>query len=155
MDAADHASASRWQDIRQGADSRDLETGGARLRAMAEREFRVFVHEEDDAYWAEVESLPGCFASGGSLDELREAVVEAITLYLSSAEPDGAEGPSTFVGPCRRDARARVGLIQRFVARKHSVTYGSVRPSGPAVSSYRRPTDSRIGSRSAVGSFAQ
>jgi len=54
---------------------------------MAEREYRVLVHEEDGAYWAEVEDLPGCFASGHDLDELREAVVEAITLYL-------AEGPS-------------------------------------------------------------
>ncbi len=50
---------------------------------MSEREFRVLVHEEDGAYWAEVEDLPGCFASGHDLEELREAVVEAITLYLA------------------------------------------------------------------------
>ena len=56
-----------------------------------EREFRVFVHDENDAYWAEVEELPGCFASGRTLDELREAVVEAITLYLA----DGESGIST------------------------------------------------------------
>jgi len=55
---------------------------------MAEREFRVLVHEEDDSYWAEVEGLPGCFASGSDLDELREAVVEAITLYLSGDESE-------------------------------------------------------------------
>jgi predicted RNase H-like HicB family nuclease len=55
---------------------------------MAEREFRVLVHEEDDVYWAEVEGLPGCFASGKDLDELREAVVEAITLYLAGNESE-------------------------------------------------------------------
>ena len=65
---------------------------------MTEREFRVFVHEEDDAYWAEVENLPGCFASGRDLDELRDAVVEAITIYLSGDEPDAAEQRSTFSG---------------------------------------------------------
>lgn len=53
---------------------------------MAEREFRVFVHEEDGAYWAEVDGLPGCFASGSDLDELREAVVEAIALYLTDSD---------------------------------------------------------------------
>lgn len=49
---------------------------------MAEHEYRVLVHEEDGGYWAEVDGLAGCFASGRDLDELREAVVEAISLYL-------------------------------------------------------------------------
>lgn len=57
--------------------------------SMPEREFRVLVRQEDDSYWGEVAGLPGCFASGRTLDELREAVVEAITLYAESgvAEP--------------------------------------------------------------------
>lgn len=54
---------------------------------MGMREFRVFVHEEDGTYWADVEGLPGCFASGRDLDELREAVEEAISLYLSEGPP--------------------------------------------------------------------
>jgi len=33
-------------------------------------------------YWAEVSDLPGCFASGRTLTELREALGEAIGLYL-------------------------------------------------------------------------
>ena len=49
---------------------------------MSEQEYRVLVHEEDGGYWAEVEGLPGCFASGRDLDVLRAAVVESITLYL-------------------------------------------------------------------------
>jgi predicted RNase H-like HicB family nuclease len=55
------------------------------------REFKALVHEENDGYWAEVDGLPGCFASGSDLDELREAVVEAITLYLSGDEPEELE----------------------------------------------------------------
>lgn len=54
---------------------------------MSTREFRALVHEEDGAYWAEVATLPGCFASGRDLEELREAIVEAITLYLEGGEP--------------------------------------------------------------------
>ncbi|MGI9113243.1 MAG: type II toxin-antitoxin system HicB family antitoxin [Gaiellaceae bacterium] len=49
-------------------------------------EYRVQVHEEDGSYWAEVDALPGCFASGATLDELKEAVIEAIGLYLSGDE---------------------------------------------------------------------
>jgi predicted RNase H-like HicB family nuclease len=50
---------------------------------MAKVAFHVLLHEEDDgSYWAEVEELPGCFASGFSLDELKEAAVEAMQLWL-------------------------------------------------------------------------
>ena len=47
-------------------------------------EYTVRVHyEDDDSVWADVIELPGCFASGGNLDELMEALREAIELYLS------------------------------------------------------------------------
>ena len=63
---------------------------------MTQREFRVLVHEEDGSYWAEVEELPGCFASGHDLEELREAVVEAITLYLAEgASKDAPRAAAT------------------------------------------------------------
>jgi predicted RNase H-like HicB family nuclease len=53
---------------------------------VAQVTFTVVVHEEDDgSFWAEVEELPGCFASGFSLEELREAAFEAMQLWL----PDG------------------------------------------------------------------
>jgi predicted RNase H-like HicB family nuclease len=70
---------------------------------MAEREYRVLVHEEDGNYWAEVEELPGCFASGRNLDELREAVVEAITVYLA-----GDDAPSA------RQRSARQGRVDEM-----------------------------------------
>lgn len=74
---------------------------------MADREYRVLVHEEDGAYWAEVDDLPGCFASGHDLEELREAVVEAITLYLAGDQP---------AGPRATSATAHVDEMRVFVS---------------------------------------
>jgi predicted RNase H-like HicB family nuclease len=63
------------------------------------------VHEEDDhevgGYWAEVIELPGCFASGDTLDELEGDIRGAIETYigaqrkLGKSAPDagGLEGP--------------------------------------------------------------
>ncbi|MGH2915617.1 MAG: type II toxin-antitoxin system HicB family antitoxin [Solirubrobacteraceae bacterium] len=42
----------------------------------------VVVHEECGSFWAEAIELPGCFASGGTLTELDEAMAEAAGLYL-------------------------------------------------------------------------
>lgn len=42
----------------------------------------VFTRAEGAQYWSEVSQLPGCFASGRTLTELREALGEAIGLYL-------------------------------------------------------------------------
>ena len=44
-------------------------------------ELTVRVHEEDGSYWAEVLELPGCFASGETLDELRSALDESIRMH--------------------------------------------------------------------------
>jgi predicted RNase H-like HicB family nuclease len=49
-------------------------------------ELHAIIHDEDDGtYWAEVKELPGCFASGATLDELQEALIEAIEMCLPSA----------------------------------------------------------------------
>lgn len=46
--------------------------------------YTVRIHAEPgQELWAEVAELPGCFASGRDADELREALSEAISLYLS------------------------------------------------------------------------
>lgn len=47
--------------------------------------FNVDIHHEDGMFWADVQELPGCFASGESLDELWEALTEAVGMYLSEA----------------------------------------------------------------------
>ena len=55
---------------------------------MALITFHAVVHEEEDgSYWTEIKELPGCFASGFSLDELRDATFEAIQMWL----PEGIE----------------------------------------------------------------
>lgn len=69
-------------------------------------EFHVRIHEEDGSYWAEVKELPGCFASGGDLEELKEAVLEAIELYL--ADDDAGE-------PKKRTATAHVDEMRVLV----------------------------------------
>jgi predicted RNase H-like HicB family nuclease len=44
--------------------------------------FKVFIHHDGTEYWSEIAELPGCFASGRTLSELREAIGEAVGLYL-------------------------------------------------------------------------
>jgi len=64
-------------------------------------ELHAAIHEDDDGmYWAEVKELPGCFASGRSLDELKEALFEAIAMCLPS---DGTSGKKPKVGRARVD----------------------------------------------------
>lgn len=59
-------------------------------------ELHATIHREDDGtYWAEVKELPGCFASGHTLDELQEALVEAIELCLPDSQPKGDRSSGT------------------------------------------------------------
>ncbi len=51
-------------------------------------ELTANIHLEDGSYWADVPELPGCFASGDSLDELFDSLREGVQLYL---EDDGAK----------------------------------------------------------------
>jgi predicted RNase H-like HicB family nuclease len=46
--------------------------------------------------WGQVVELPGCFATGEDLDELAEALGEAITLYEAKREsaPPKPKGPA-------------------------------------------------------------
>jgi predicted RNase H-like HicB family nuclease len=45
----------------------------------------IHVHRDDGGgeLWADIDELPGCFASGRDMNELREALNEAVSLYLS------------------------------------------------------------------------
>lgn len=45
-------------------------------------ELTVVIHEERESFWSEVSELPGCFSTGRTLTELREALAEGIGLYL-------------------------------------------------------------------------
>jgi predicted RNase H-like HicB family nuclease len=52
---------------------------------------QVRVREEEGAFWATVDEFPGVFATGDDLDELRESILEGISLLL--AKP-GEEPPA-------------------------------------------------------------
>ena len=46
--------------------------------------YTVRVHQEPGhELWAEVLELPGCFATGTDMEDMRQALTEAISLYLS------------------------------------------------------------------------
>jgi len=53
-------------------------------------ELTANLHIEDSSFWAEVVELPGCFASGDTLDELFASLHEGIGLCLD----DGLDAPS-------------------------------------------------------------
>lgn len=62
-----------------------MESTGRRLGFLEEQiEIQALVHEEDGSMWAEVPSCPGLFASGETLDELAEGLLEAWLLYHDS-----------------------------------------------------------------------
>jgi predicted RNase H-like HicB family nuclease len=55
------------------------------VNSERQESYTVKIHDEGaDGVWAEVVELPGCFASGQDLDELYEALAEAIEMCLSS-----------------------------------------------------------------------
>lgn len=49
-------------------------------------ELTAKVRKEDGSYWAEVEQLPGCYASGATLDELLEALEESVQMCAGPSE---------------------------------------------------------------------
>jgi predicted RNase H-like HicB family nuclease len=46
----------------------------------------VRVRFEEQAFWATVDEYPGVFATGDSLDELRESLEEGISLVVGSGQ---------------------------------------------------------------------
>ena len=42
----------------------------------------VLIHEEEDGFWAEVPSLPGCYSQGDTREELIRNIEEAVALFL-------------------------------------------------------------------------
>lgn len=78
---------------------------------MDEFSYTVRVHDEGpNDLWAEVEELPGVFVSGANIDEINEALEEAIGLYLSG---DGVEVVIKHVPPSATPSRV-VEQVERF-----------------------------------------
>ena len=55
-------------------------------------ELTVQTRAEGGGFWSEIRELPGCFASARTLSELREAIAEAVGLYLWDTPAAVAEG---------------------------------------------------------------
>lgn len=53
-------------------------------------ELVVRIHNEHGSYWADVQGLPGCFASGDTLDELFRSLKEGVVLYLADEDEQAA-----------------------------------------------------------------
>jgi predicted RNase H-like HicB family nuclease len=57
---------------------------------MTKRTLQIDIHRDVDreppGYWAQVPELEGCFATGQTLDELLQALHEAITMCLADDE---------------------------------------------------------------------
>jgi predicted RNase H-like HicB family nuclease len=84
---------------------------------MAKTTFTVHITEENDgSFWAEVDELPGCFASGFSIDELKEATEEAIKMCV----PEGTLSGAASWGPMEvEEVRApRLAAVRRAKRRK-------------------------------------
>jgi predicted RNase H-like HicB family nuclease len=60
------------------------------------KQLHVNVRHEDDSLWATVDEYPGVFATGDTLDELRESLEEGISLVLE--RPNG-EVPTVTLQP--------------------------------------------------------
>jgi len=76
-------------------------------------ELTVRIHFEEDAYWAEVQELPGCFASGKTLDELTEALDEALAMYLQ--DDDATDRPDLLEALQQRARRANLRVDEMKV----------------------------------------
>jgi predicted RNase H-like HicB family nuclease len=61
---------------------------------MEHQKLHADVRREDGSYWAEIRELPGCLASGASIDELVVALEEAVALYVT---PSDGEPPTSVV----------------------------------------------------------
>lgn len=69
---------------------------------MSTQEYIARIHESDDgSLWAEVLDLPGCFATGRTLAELREALEEAISMCRSGGSGPAQAGRGLQVGEMR------------------------------------------------------
>jgi predicted RNase H-like HicB family nuclease len=54
---------------------------------------QVILHAEDDGYWVEVPSLPGCVSQGNTKAEAIANIKEAIEAYIESLQKHGEPIP--------------------------------------------------------------
>lgn len=62
--------------------------------------YAVVVHQaEENGFWAEAPSLPGCFAQGETVDDVISEMVLAIQSHLAALRADGQAIPIDDVLP--------------------------------------------------------
>jgi predicted RNase H-like HicB family nuclease len=91
--------------------------GGIVKHAVAQEEVEINAHvrHEDGMYWAEVPSHPGLFASGATLDELTEALLEAWCLYTHDVVPQAIKRAGDARAPAsRRPRRAPAARVDEL-----------------------------------------
>lgn len=85
-------------------------------------ELTAKVHHEDGMFWAEVNELPGCFASGETPAELIETLDEAVSLYLSPPPSGGGkQHPTIRAGAVIGGSLSHLGMTipDDIVAKTH------------------------------------
>ena len=53
------------------------------------KNFTIVIHKgekDEKGYWAECLELPGCFTEGENIEEIKENMKEAISLYLENTD---------------------------------------------------------------------
>jgi predicted RNase H-like HicB family nuclease len=55
--------------------------------------YPVFFEKSRTGYSAHVPNLPGCIAAGGTLDEVRRLISEAMEMHIAGMIEDGEEIP--------------------------------------------------------------
>ena len=53
----------------------------------------IFEKAPDGTIWAKVPDLDGCYSSGDTIDEAKENVKDAISLYLEDLKDEGKPAP--------------------------------------------------------------
>jgi predicted RNase H-like HicB family nuclease len=85
------------------------------------RKYTVLVHEaEEGGYWAEVQELPGCFASADTLEELEDDAMEAIKTYIEASrlmEVTVPESPKSVKLVHERELRTNESAVARELER--------------------------------------
>ncbi|MHB8234855.1 MAG: type II toxin-antitoxin system HicB family antitoxin [Solirubrobacteraceae bacterium] len=77
-------------------------------------EIQAQIHCEDGMYWAEVASHPGLFASGETLDELKEALVEAWFLYTQEVASTHIEATAPQATPTAEKPANHSGRVDQL-----------------------------------------
>lgn len=102
--SADHLAVKQAAGLSSGSCCGDPQTGQNQLNETVE--LTAAIRQEDGIYWAEVPDMPGLFATGDTLDELTEALMEAYVLYVNDGPGDLATG----AGPSERPEPAEIKL---------------------------------------------